>query len=81
MSVKPPAPSAAPSMRAFGDSLATRQNIYTNTLKAAQEIEPLSDDKHTLKLTDVDWIDPERFSRKRRKEAVLRGETLARRRG
>jgi hypothetical protein len=29
--------------------------------------------------TDVDWHDPERFTRKKRKEAVLTGETLARR--
>jgi DNA-directed RNA polymerase beta subunit/intein/homing endonuclease len=78
---KTPAPAtpATPEMRDFGDSLATRRFIYEDALNAARGIEPLSDDRHTLKLTGVDWADPERFSRRRRKEAVLLGETLSRR--
>jgi DNA-directed RNA polymerase subunit beta len=76
---QPKTPDGPPAMRRFGDALATRKLIYDNTLKAAQELEPLSDDKYTLSLKDVGWADPERFSRKARKKAVLGGETLARR--
>lgn len=76
----PPAPPpAVPEMRAFGDSLATRNNIYADTLAAARELPPLEDDNYRLSLAEVDWADPERFSRRRRKEAVLTGDTLARR--
>jgi DNA-directed RNA polymerase subunit beta len=75
----PPKPKKAPKLREFGDTLATRGLIYDNALKAANELEPLSDGKHTLKLTGVDWADPPRFTRKQRKEAVLTGGTLARR--
>lgn len=81
MSVSPPKPAAPaqPQMREFGDALATRRAIYEETLAAAQNIDPLEDDNFQLKLTGVDWMDPERFTRKKRKEAVLTGETLARR--
>lgn len=77
--VRPPAAPTLPNMREFGDAKATRKLIYDNTLTAAKELAPLSDDKYTLSLHDVDWVDPERFTRKQRKEAVLGGGTLARR--
>ncbi len=73
------APPAQPEMREFGDSKATRRFIYEDALKAAQGIEPIEDDNYSLKLSGVDWHDPERFTRKKRKNAVLTGETLARR--
>ncbi len=72
-------PKPAPEMREFGDALATRRLIYDNALAAARAIEPLHDERHTLRLTDVDWADPDRFTRRQRKEAVLTGGTLARR--
>lgn len=71
--------SAAPPMRAFGDAAATRRAIYDDALAAANSVAPVEDDNYSLRLTGVDWMDPERFTRKRRKEAVLTGETLARR--
>lgn len=66
-------------MRAFGDALATRQAIYDNTLDAARNIEPIEDARYRLRLAEVDWADPDRFTRKQRKQSVLTGETLARR--
>ena len=75
----PPKPKDPPQMRSFGDAAATRQFIYEDTLAAARNLAPLENDKHRLRLSDVDWVDPERFSRKQRKEAILRGETLSRR--
>lgn len=81
LGVKPPAPAAPklPEMRSFGDAKGTRRFIYEDALAAAKAVEPISDDKYTLKLSGVDWMDPERFTRKKRKEAVLTGATLARR--
>lgn len=75
----PPAPAAPPQMREFGDARMTRQYIYEETLNAARNIDPVEDDNFQLKLANVDWHDPERFTRKQRKHAVLTGETLARR--
>src|SRR4051812_19095196 len=54
---KPPGP---PSMRAFGDSDATRAAIYDNALKAARSIEPVSNSRYKLHLTDVGWADPDK---------------------
>lgn len=82
MSPSPPAPAAPaapPQMREFGDARTTRQYIYEETLNAARTIDPVEDDNFQLKLANVDWHDPERFTRKQRKNAVLTGETLARR--
>lgn len=73
------APRPAPRMREFGDALAARQQVYDNVLDAAGGIEPLKNDRHTLALKDVGWIDPDHYPRKKRKEAVLTGETVARR--
>lgn len=72
-------PAGPPQMRAFGDAKATRQCIYDDTMSAIQNLEPLTDGKLTLKLSNPTWMDPERHTRKRRKEAVLKGETLSRR--
>ena len=78
--VKPTPPlNAVPDMREFGDTKASRQYIYDASLEAAKSIDPIEDDNYSLKLSNVDWADPERFSRKRRKQAVLAGETLSRR--
>lgn len=76
---KPPKPYAPPEMREFGDPLATRQYIYDDALSAARAFQPISDDRYTLRLRDVDYTDPERFTRRQRKEAVLTGGTLSRR--
>lgn len=77
----PSVPSAPklPEMRDFGDALTTRRFIYEDVFDAASKLEPLSDAKHTLKLRDVAWADPDRFTRRQRKQAILAGETLARR--
>jgi DNA-directed RNA polymerase beta subunit len=69
----------APRMRDFGDAIATRNLIYEKVLNEARNLQPLEDDRHSLSLTNVDWADPERFTRKQRKAAILAGQTLARR--
>lgn len=72
-------PTPAPQMREFGDARLTRQYIYEDALNAARNIEPIEDERYRLRLADVDWADPERFTRKQRKAAILAGDTLARR--
>ena len=66
-------------LRDFGDALATRRNIYESVFEAASKMPAMEDDKFQLKLTNLQWADPERFSRKDRKKAILTGETLGRR--
>ncbi len=77
--VTPAAPKKQPKLRSFDDAAATRTSIYDSVLGAAKAIEPVEDGRYRLKLSDVDWHDPERFTRKQRKQAVLGGETLSRR--
>jgi hypothetical protein len=48
-------------------------------LQAIQEVEPVSDANHTLRLKNPRYVDPEHVSKKEHKEAVLQGETLGRR--
>jgi len=79
-----PAPVAAPpptdeETREFGDTDATRRNIYDQVLVAAQGIEPVSNQTHTLRLSKVDWQDPDTFTLRQQKEAILGGRTLGRR--
>lgn len=78
--IKPPTPAIAESdLREFGDVDRTRSAIYGNVLKAAQSLEPVSNGRHTLRLTNVDYIDPDRFSKQQQKQAILNRTNLARR--
>ena len=57
-----------PELREFGDPASTRANIYQKVLEAAQAIEPISNELHTLRLTGVDYQDPDRVSKQQQKE-------------
>lgn len=72
-------PSPAVTFRKFGDSAATRKLIYDNVLNAATGLKPMSNQRHTLQLTNVGYEGPEEFSKKDVKAAILGGTTLARR--
>lgn len=74
-------PIAPPDSRDFSDPREMRRLIYDDALSAASEFQPLSDDKYELRLRDVKYIDPERYTRKERKNALLTGGTLSRRMG
>ena len=65
--------------REFGDTARTRANIYSNVLAAATELEPVSNDLHTLRLTNVGYQDPDRISKREQKAAILNGRTRGRR--
>lgn len=73
-----PAPPVQPQTRRFGDSAALRQSIFDRTLETAKNLEPLKNELYTLKLSDVGYHGPERFSKKEHKQAVLRRGSLAR---
>lgn len=75
--VQPPAP--AVDYRDFGDTDKTRSRIYENVLTAAKGIEPISNERHTLRLADVDYQDPERVSKRDQKAAILNGLSRGRR--
>lgn len=71
-------PSPSPQFRKFGDADTTRRLLFENTLAAAQAIEPVSNPRHTLALTDVGYHGPENFSIAEQKKAILSRGTLAR---
>lgn len=81
--VPPPAPrpqfNPQTDLREFGDAIATRRSIYDAVFDAASKMPPMEDDKYQLKLSGLQWVDPDRFSRRDRKKALLTGETLGRR--
>lgn len=64
--------------RNFGDAPATRGLIFDNVLSAAQNIKPISNQRHTLQLTNVAYHGPEQYSKKDIKRAVVSGGSLTR---
>lgn len=74
-----PAKKPQPTLRAFGDSAALRKQIYDNAFDAASKFQPIVGDRHTLRLTNVRYMDPEMVSKQMHKQAILTGETVGRR--
>jgi DNA-directed RNA polymerase beta subunit len=74
-----PPPAPAIDYRDFGDTVKTRSRIYENVLNAARAIEPISNDRHTLRLAEVDYQDPDRVSKRDQKAAILNGLSRGRR--
>jgi len=77
-----PAPSSPvdeSQLRSFADIPATRRRIYEAVYNTASNLPPVSNDRYVLRLRELSWSDPETFTRKQHKEAVLSGTTLARR--
>jgi DNA-directed RNA polymerase subunit beta len=65
--------------REFSDVDATRSNIYDQVLDAAKNVEPVKNQLHTLRLSNVGYVDPEKHSKAAQKHAILTGGTLGRR--
>ena len=69
----------APIMRKFDDIGAARSAIFGGIKSAATGIEPLTNQRHTLSMSDIDWDDPDEVKPiKTQKQAILKGETLSR---
>jgi len=64
--------------REFGDVPALRENIFSQALSSAQQIEPVRNDLYTLQIANVGYTGPERFTKAEHKKAVLSGRSLAR---
>jgi DNA-directed RNA polymerase subunit beta len=65
--------------RDFGDVGRTRQGIYGSVLDAVKTMPPVQNSRHTLRLINPEYVDPEKVSRKKHKEAILSNKTLGRR--
>ena len=74
----PPKKQQPLTLRAFGDAPATRKAIFDNALTAAQEMEPTENQRHILRLKDVEYAGPESYRLKDEKQALLTGQTLSR---
>lgn len=72
-------PHTTPAMRSFADIGATRSAIFGGIKAAASGIQPLTNQRHTLTVSDVDWDDADETKPiKQQKQAILRGDTLSR---
>jgi len=67
-----------PSFRNFGDTQRTRQLIFDNVLKAAQEIEPVQNQRHSLSIENPRWAGADSYSIAEQKQAILSRGTLGR---
>jgi len=65
--------------RALGDVNATRTAIYDSALAAAQAIQPVSNPKYTMHLTDAAYEGPAGYTKADEKRAILEGKSLGRR--
>ncbi len=65
--------------RRFDDPDATRSLIYGNILDEARNLQPITNKIHTLKLSDIDYEDPDTIPLAEHKKAILEGGTLSRR--
>lgn len=70
---------AKPTMRGFDDVDALRGGIYDSVFDAVSKFEPVGNATHTIKLSNPKWVDPPEVSRKDRKRAILRNESVGRR--
>ena len=70
---------AAVPTRAFGDSTALREAIYQKSLAAAQNIQPVQNNRFSLAIENVDYADPGAFTIAQQKRALLESRTLGRR--
>jgi DNA-directed RNA polymerase beta subunit len=74
----PPA-TPLPSFHEFHDTKKVRSIIYDRVLQAAQQLQPMANDRHTLSLTGVNYRDGDTASKKEQKAAILNGRSQGRR--
>jgi len=65
--------------REFGDTVKTRKFIYDKVLQSAQNLKPIANVRHTMRLRDVGYMDPDNYTIEAQKRAILEGKTLGRR--
>ena len=67
-----------PPGRPLDDPTAVRSAIFDSALSAVQGIQPLSNQSHTLRIENPQYVGPDRFSTADHKRAILQGGTLSR---
>jgi DNA-directed RNA polymerase subunit beta len=65
--------------REIDDAKAIREAVFENVLKSFSEFEPVSNDRYTLQLSDVDYGDDKEFSIDQQRDAILKDQSLGRR--
>jgi len=65
--------------RSFADTSAARQSIFNNVLTAAKEVEPIANERFTLRLSEPHYADERDYTLAEQKMAILQGQTLGRR--
>jgi len=65
--------------RDFTDTTKTRQYVYDSVLDEINKLEPISNDRYTLQLKNAQYQDPDTWSKRDQKKALLTGETIGRR--
>ena len=61
------------------DFSTVRKKLYDNTVSALKKRFPLYNDRYELGLENLEYIDPEEFSLKDQKKAIMEGRSLGRR--
>lgn len=70
---------SAPVMRDFADPSAVREAIHRRVFEAARNLKAAENNRYRLAVENLAWADPDRYSLAKQKQAILGGETLARR--
>ena len=66
-------------VRELGDAVRMRNNIYNQVLTATQNMQPVSNTRHTLRIADVGYQDPDVISKRDQKMAILNNMSQGRR--
>lgn len=74
----PPVVVATPNMRKFGDIPSIRKMTFDRVLNAVQTLPPVSNQTHTLRISNPHYSGPESFSLDEEKQAILGGRDLTR---
>jgi DNA-directed RNA polymerase beta subunit len=67
-----------PELSPLADPIHTRKAIFDTALTAASKLEPVTNSRHTLSLSDVHYEGPEHYTLADQKKAVLEGRSLSR---
>lgn len=81
LSAEPSAPvvPAGPPGRAIDDPAVVRRAIFDNALSTVQSLPPITSSTHTLRFANAGYEGPENVGMRAYKQALLTGDTLARR--
>lgn len=65
--------------RTVDDIETTRRSIFDNALNAITTLKPIANNRHILRLSGAQYIDPDYYDLKAQKQAIIGGQSLGRR--